>query len=213
MLELKLRTKRRGDLMSDLQDFMISRVRVKMVELFYSNSEEMYYVREITRAIKEEINAVRRELDRMLGNGMLRSEERGNRLYYQLNKRYLYHQELQQMVVKSTGLGEKIRKYRRKLGQVSFVMFSGKFVQGLAPSQGEVDLLVVGEIVLPELEQLIKQEEKKHDREINYAVFSDEEFEFRKTRRDPFMMDVLYGTRVMVLGSEVEFVERKTPGL
>jgi len=213
MLELKLRTKRRGDLMSDLQDFMISRVRVKMVELFYSNSEEMYYVREITRAIKEEINAVRRELDRMLGNGMLRSEERGNRLYYQLNKRYLYHQELQQMVVKSTGLGEKIRKYRRKLGQVSFVMFSGKFVQGLAPSQGEVDLLVVGEIVLPELEQLIKQEEKKHDREINYAVFSDEEFEFRKTRRDPFMMDVLFGTRVMVLGSEVEFVERKTPGL
>ncbi|NCN51317.1 MAG: hypothetical protein GW762_05765 [Candidatus Pacebacteria bacterium] len=199
--------------MSDLQDFMISRVRVKMVELFYSNSEEMYYVREITRAIKEEINAVRRELDRMLGNGMLRSEERGNRLYYQLNKRYLYHQELQQMVVKSTGLGEKIRKYRRKLGQVSFVMFSGKFVQGLAPSQGEVDLLVVGEIVLPELEQLIKQEEKKHDREINYAVFSDEEFEFRKTRRDPFMMDVLFGTRVMVLGSEVEFVERKTPGL
>lgn len=199
--------------MSDLQDFMISRVRVKMVELFYSNPEEMYYVREITRAIKEEINAVRRELDRMLGNGMLRSEERGNRLYYQLNKRYLYHQELQQMIVKSTGLGGKIRKYRRKLGQVSFVMFSGKFVQGLQPSQGEVDLLVVGDIVLPELEQLIKQEEKKLGREINYAVFSDEEFEFRKTRRDPFIMDVLYGTRVMVLGSEVEFVERKIPGL
>lgn len=199
--------------MSELQDFMISRVRVKMVELFYSNPEEMYYVREITRAIKEEINAVRRELDRMLGNGMLRSEERGNRLYYQLNKRYLYHQELQQMVVKSTGLGEKIRKYRRKLGQVSFVMFSGKFVQGLQPGQGEVDLLVVGDIVLPELAQLIKQEEKKIDREINYAVFTDEEFEFRKTRRDPFMMDVLFGTRVMVLGSEVEFVERKIPGL
>lgn len=199
--------------MSDLQDFMISRVRVKMVELFYSNPEEMYYVREITREIKEEINAVRRELDRMLGNGMLKSEERGNRLYYQLNPRYLYHQELRQMVVKSTGLGAKIRKLRRKLGQVSFVMFSGKFIQGIAPGQGEVDLLVVGDIVLPELEQLIKQEEKQLGREINYAVFTDEEFEFRKTRRDPFMMDVLYGTRVMVLGSEVEFVERKIPGL
>ena len=184
-----------------------------MVELFYSKPAEMYYVREITREIKEEINAVRRELDRMVGTGMLKSEERGNRLYYQLNTRYLYHQELQQMVVKSTGLGEKMRKFRRKLGQVSFIMFSGKFVQGLAPSQGEIDLLVVGDIVLPELEQLIKQEEKKFDREINYAVFTDEEFEFRKTRRDPFMMDVLYGTRVMVLGSEVAFVERKIPGL
>jgi DNA-binding transcriptional ArsR family regulator len=199
--------------MSTLQDFMISRVRVKMVQLFYSNPDEMYYVREITRAIKEEINAVRRELDRMLGNGMLKSEERGNRLYYQLNSRYLYHQELRQMVVKSTGLGAKIRKYRRKLGQVSFVMFSGKFIQGVMPKQGEVDILVVGDIVLPELEQLIKHEEKKIEREINYAVFSDEEFEFRKTRRDPFIMDVLYGTRVMLIGSEVKFVERKTPGL
>lgn len=199
--------------MSDLKDFMISRVRVKMVELFYSKPEEMYYVREITREIKEEINAVRRELDRMLGNGMLKSEERGNRLYYQLNPRYLYHQELRQMVVKSTGLGAKIRKFRRKLGQVSFVMFSGKFIQGIAPGQGEVDLLVVGDIVLPELEQLIKHEEKQLEREINYAVFTDEEFEFRKTRRDPFMMDVLYGSRVMVLGSEVEFVDRKIPGL
>ncbi len=199
--------------MSSLQDFMISRVRVKMIELFYSNPEEMYYVREITRAIKEEINAVRRELERMIGNGMLRSEERGNRLYYQLNTRYLYHQELQQMVVKSSGLGSRIRKLRRKLGQVTFVMFSGKFVRGMTASQGEVDLLVVGDVVLPELEDLIKKEEKKLEREINYAVFSDEEFEFRKTRRDPFLMDVLYGTRVMVLGSEIDFVERKIPGL
>ena len=158
-------------LMSSLQDFMISRVRVKMIELFYSNPEEMYYVREITRAIKEEINAVRRELERMIGNGMLRSEERGNRLYYQLNTRYLYHQELQQMVVKSSGLGSRIRKLRRKLGQVTFVMFSGKFVRGMTASQGEVDLLVVGDVVLPELEDLIKKEEKNSNEKLTMQFF------------------------------------------
>ncbi len=199
--------------MSNLQDFMISRVRVKMVELFFRRPEEMFYVREITREIKEEINAVRRELERMVGTSLLKSEERGNRLYYSLNKKYLYFQELQQMVVKSSGLGEMLRKLRRKLGDITFVMFSGKFVRGLAPSQGEVDILIVGEVVLPELEELIKDEQKRIGREINYAVFSNEEFEFRKTRRDPFVMDVLYGTRVMILGSEDEFVERKIPGL
>ncbi len=199
--------------MSNLQDFMISKVRVKMVELFFRRPDDMFYVREITREIKEEINAVRRELDRMVGTSLLKSEERGNRLYYYLNKRYLFLQELQQMVVKSTGLGEKLRKLRRKLGDVAFVMFSGKFVRGIAPFQGEVDILIVGDVVLPELEELIKEEQKRIGREINYAVFSNEEFEFRKTRRDPFVMDVLYGTRVMVVGSEDEFVERKIPGL
>lgn len=199
--------------MTSLQDFMISRVRVKMMNLFFTNPNEMYYVREITRKINEEINAVRRELDKMLGYGLLRSEQRGNRLYYNLNKRYLYFQELQQMVIKSTGLGKKIRKLRRKLGTLELVVFSGRFVRRLAPRQNEVDVLVIGEVVLPELEALIKQEEEKIDREIRVAVFEKKEFDFRKTRRDPFIMDVLYGSRVMVIGSEEEFVDRQIPGV
>jgi len=199
--------------MTTLQDFMISRVRVGILELFFSHVEEMYYVREITRLTKEEINAVRRELERLLGCGILKSEERGNRLYYSLNKRYVFFQELESMVVKSTGLGLKIRKLQRKLGDLSSVMFSGRFVRGLQVRQGDVDILVIGTVVLPELDVLVKAAEKVLDREINYTVLSDEEFEFRKTRRDPFIMDVLYGTRIMVIGSEDTFVERKVPGL
>jgi len=69
--------------------------------------------------------------------------------------------------------------------------------------------LVVGDVVLAELSDLVKEEEKVLGREINYAVFSRDEFEFRKQRRDPFIMDVFYGVRVMVIGDEDEFTERK----
>ncbi|MBU0576901.1 hypothetical protein KJ654_04585 [Patescibacteria group bacterium] len=192
---------------------MISRVRVKMLKLFFINSEEMYYVRQITREINEEINAVRRELDKMLGYGLLKSEQRGNRLYYFLNKRYLYFQEIHQMVVKSSGLGKKIRKLRRKLGTLEFVMFSGRFVRGLAPRQNEIDVLIIGDVVLPELEALIKEEEARLEREIRVAVFEKKEFDFRKTRRDPFTMDILYANRVMVIGNEDDFVDRQILGL
>jgi len=68
-------------------------------------------------------------------------------------------------------------------------------------------------VVLSEVDALIKEEQAERGREINYAVFSLEEFDFRKTRRDPFIMDVLYGGRVMVIGSEMEFVAKKLPGL
>jgi len=199
--------------MNTLQDFMISKTRVKMMELFFLHPNEMYYVREITRATKEEINAVRRELERMSEYGLVRSEQRGNRLYYSLNSKYVYFQELQQMVVKSSGLGRKLRKLQRKLGTLSFVMFSAKFVQGKRPRQDEVDMLIIGDVVLPELQALVKEEEVVLQREVNYAVFSDEEFKFRKTRRDPFVMDILIGSRVMVIGSEDEFVTRQIPGI
>ncbi len=199
--------------MSKLEDFMISRVRVEMMELFFNNPDEMYYVRQITRLINEEINAVRRELERMLGSGMLKSEERGNRLYYYLNKKYLYFQELRQMVAKSTGLGKKIRKNRKKLGKIDFVMFSGKYIRDKKPTQDEVDMLFVGDLNMSSLQEIIGEEQEKIGREINYAVFSQEEFEFRKTRRDPFVMDILYGSRVMIVGSEIDFVHREKPGL
>jgi DNA-binding transcriptional ArsR family regulator len=199
--------------MADLKDIIISRVRVSMLELFFSNPDEMYYVREITRNIKEEINAVRRELDRLLGAGILKSEQRGNRLYYFLNKKHLYFQEIHQMIVKSTGLGKKIRRLRRKLGKLDFVMFSGKYTRGLKPTQDEVEVLIIGDVVLPELQALMKEEEKRLGREVNYAVFDGQEFDFRKTRRDPFVMNILYSTRVMVVGNEDDFAHRQIQGL
>jgi DNA-binding transcriptional ArsR family regulator len=199
--------------MDQLQDFIISRVRRSIVELFFQNPGQMWYVREISRQTKEEINAVRRELDRLTGCNLLKSEERGNRLYYSLNKYYPFYAELLRMVMKSTGLGAKLYKYRSHLGKVRFIMFSGKFVQVDQSKRTEVDILVVGDIVLAELEALIKEEEKNRGREISYTVLSQDEFEFRKQRRDPFLMEVLYGTRVMIVGNEEELVERKLPGI
>ena len=199
--------------MADLNDLIISKVRVKMLALFFEKPSEMFYVREITRLVKEEINAVRRELDRMLETGLLKSEQRANRLYYQLNKKYLYFQELQRIIIKTTGLGKKIRKLRRKLGELDYVVFTGSFINQEKASRDELDVLVIGAVVLPELEALIKAEEKIFGREINYAVIEKEEFEFRKARRDPFIMEVMYGVRVMVLGDEVEFCHRELPSV
>lgn len=183
------------------------------MELFFNNPDELYYVREITRATKEEINAVRRELEKMTGYGLLKSEHRGNRLYYFLNKNYLFYPELIQMIAKTTGLGEQIRKNRRKLGTLEFVMLSGAYVEGRPPRQDRVDLLVIGDVVLAELQQIVKAEQERSGREINYTVFSSDEFEFRKTRRDPFVMEVLYDNRVMIIGNSDDFSHRTIPGV
>lgn len=197
--------------MADLSDLLVSKVRVKMLSLFFEKPSEMFYVREITRLIKEEINAVRRELDRLLESGLLKSEQRANRLYYQLNKKYLYFQELQRIIIKTAGLGKKIRTLRRKLGELDYVVFTGAFINQEKANRDDLDVLVVGAVVLPELEALIKGEEKIFGREINYSVIEKEEFEFRKARRDPFIMEVMYGVRVMVIGDEIEFCHRELP--
>lgn len=195
--------------MAELTDFILSKVRVKLLETFFQDPTNMWYVRELTRLTDEEINAVRRELDRMLENGLLRTEDRGNRKYYSLNTGYEFYSELQRLVAKTTGMGKELKRIRKKLGTIKYVLFTGKFASRKARTRDEVDVLVVGEVVLPELSAVVRAEEQKRGVEINYTVMTEEEFEFRKARRDPFLLGILELPRVMIIGNEEEMLDRR----
>jgi len=190
-----------------LEDIIISRVRVKMLSLFLANPGVIFHVRDIVRRVGEEINAVRRELAHMEKAGMVTKEQRANRLFYTFRKDYLLYFELMELVAKTSGLGWDIVKNRAKLGKIKYAMLSGKFIRHTHKQNStDVDLLIVGNIVLPELAQLVKAEESKRGQELNYTVMTEEEYAFRKRRRDPFVLSVLEGSRVMLIGDEEELV-------
>ena len=193
--------------MAELSDIITSKVRVKILTLFFSNVREMYHVRGIVRETKEEINAVRRELSRLEKAGILQNEARGNRLYYWVRTDYAYYGDFLSIVSKNSGLGADITENRKKIGKISFVMFSGQFVRRKKRKKDDaVDILIVGEIVLPELAALIRKEESQRGYEINYTVMSREELDFRKKRRDPFLLGILFGSRAMIIGDEEDLV-------
>lgn len=191
--------------MANLDDIVTSKVRVKILELFFSNLTEMFHVRGIVREISEEINAVRRELERLEKAGILKKEPRGNRLYYFVRTDYSGFSDLLSIVAKSTGIGKELTDSRNKLGKVTLIMLSGKFVR-MKPRKRDdgVDVLIVGEVVLPELAVIVRKYESKLGREINYTVMTKEELEYRKKRRDPFLQGILLGSRVMIIGDEEE---------
>ena len=188
--------------MTSLRDFIISRVRVKLLTVFLASPGKLSYIRELTRATGEEINAVRRELIHMTKAGMVSSQKRGNRLYYWFNTQYRFYPELVRLVAKITGLGESIIKNREKIGRVKFAAFSARFAKALPTKKDHVDLLIVGEVVMPQIAALVRAEEDRIKREINYSVMTEEEFTFRKNRRDTFILDVLKQSRIMLIGDE-----------
>lgn len=191
-----------------LQDFIVSKVRIKLLKTFLSNPTEIFYVRELTRTTKEEINAVRRELQRMEKAGMLKKEIRGNRLYYWFNSNYLFYGDLLSLVSKTVGLGEKIIKNRNRIGKIKYAFLSGRYVRQLPVKEGEVDFLIVGETDMKELGAIVSSEEEQLGREINYSVMPREEFDFRKKRRDPFLLGILGSSKIMLIGDEEELLSR-----
>ncbi len=164
------------------------------------------HVREIVRRIDEEINAVRRELSHMEKAGMVSSEWRANRRLYHFRKDYIFYPQLLGFVVKSTGLGGAIIKSKGKLGRIKYAMVATRYAKNLPSSTDDVDLLVVGQIVLPELQSIISDEQARKDNEINYSFMDEAEFHFRIKRRDPFIVKVVTQPKVMLLGDEEELM-------
>ncbi|OGD93922.1 hypothetical protein A3F02_03950 [Candidatus Curtissbacteria bacterium RIFCSPHIGHO2_12_FULL_38_9b] len=190
-----------------LIDILISKVRVKILELFLGNPGKIYHVREIVRRVDEEINAVRRELARLEKTGLLSSEWRANRRFYALRHDFIFYSELLSIINKSVGLGGAIIRNKAKIGKIKYAMLSSSFVRGKPYTPNEIDLFVVGTIVLPELGSIIREEETRRDREINFTPMTEEEFNFRKSRRDPFVVGILSRPRVMLIGDDEEMVK------
>lgn len=183
-------------------DLITSKSRIKLLDVFLANPSEMYHVRELVRRTEDEINAVRRELLFLEKKGILTKEARGNRVYYLLSKNYPFYFDLLKLGAKTVGLGYEILKNRAKIGKIKYAMFSGRFARRLKKEPNSVDFLIVGMVVLPELALLIRDEEKRLNTEINYTVMTEEEFSFRKKKRDPFIVSIISGSRIMLLGDE-----------
>ncbi|MEA2054924.1 MAG: nucleotidyltransferase domain-containing protein [Candidatus Thermoplasmatota archaeon] len=182
-----------------LQKLFTSRTRVKLLTLFMMNPGREMYVREIARNVKENINAVRRELANLEEIDLLKSERRGNSKYYVVNKKMPIYNELASIILKTEGMAKVLQDSLSGLS-VETAFIYGSFASGKAGVDSDIDTFIVGEINEEELIKEIREVEKRLSREINYVLFTAEEFERRKKRKDPFVLNVLKEPKSMLVG-------------
>lgn len=191
-----------------LSDILVSVVRVRIIKLFLQKgASEFFHIREITRQVGTEINAVRRELDRLTKVGFLKREPRGNRVYFRIKSDSSLFSDLQSMVAKETGLGEKLLSNISGLGNIKLIFISKPFYSGRLSKSTEVDLFVLGRVDLTVLDKIVKGEESRIGQEINYTVLTEEEFEFLKKRRDNLIINILLEPRLVIYGNEEKYTK------
>jgi hypothetical protein len=188
-----------------LSYLFVSKVRVKALRYFVNNKNEKIHLRAITRELQEEVNAVRRELLRLVEIDFLQTVTSGNKTYYSTNLEFPFFEEILSLLIKSEGIGQEIIKSRDKLGVVYFAALTKSYINHAQKGHKEIDLVLVGDVDLETLGALISREEKKDDREINYTVMKLGEFNLRKKRMDPFMQNILGDCQVLLIGNRVDF--------
>jgi len=179
-----------------------SKTRVKLLQLFYSNPNRSFYVREITRKIDEQINSVRRELSNLLSIGIIVSENTDNKLFYEVNQKYEFYEPLQAIfggkksfkkVSKETAEEEDEWK---QLGKVELVIYSGQFTRD---EHSGVDILIVGNVNTNAVAKFVSELEAKEGKELRYTTMDVNDFKYRRQINDRFVSGIVDSKKQIVL--------------
>jgi len=180
-----------------------SKTRVKLLQLFYSNPNRSFYVREITRKIDEQINSVRRELSNLLNIGIIESDNNNNKLYYEVNQKYDFYEPLaaifggdKKQVAAEPIVDSDLKSELKVLGRVDLALYTGQFTRD--ESSG-IDALFVGDINNHALQKFIADLEAKEGKEIRYTLMSLEDFKYRQQVKDRFINNVIDAKKQVIV--------------
>jgi len=180
-----------------LEQLFSSRTRVKLLRLFVVNEEKSYFIREISRKVKEHINSVRRELKNLESIGLVKSSGKGQKKYYQVNKDHIIFNDLKSLIFKAQVFMEKnFIEGLTKVGRISLLILTGFFV-GL--DNALTDILIVGNVNRKKLERLIRKFQKKVDHNLHYTAMSRKEFEYRNNLTDRFLFEILENKKIVLV--------------
>ncbi len=180
------------------------------MKFFLAHPDVPTHLREIARQVDEEINAVRRELMRLAEIKFVIATIRGNKKYFSLNPDFLFLEDISSMFFKSEGLADDLVKNKIKLGNVYFITITEAFTSPVR-SVDAIDLIIIGDgINIKIVDEIIQHYENELGRDINYTVLKFSDFVLRKRRRDPFILQLLLSTQLMVIGSRRDFVNIET---
>ena len=187
-----------------LEKLITSKTRSKILELFLSNPDMEIHLREIGRRIDENHNSTRRELNNLEDMTILISRKDGNQRYFRINKENPIYPDLKSIYLKTSGIGNVIRSGLDEIGEIRYCFIYGSYASNTEMAHSDLDLFVVGEIDENKLIPIINGLEKRLNREINYILYTQNEYQSRKKKKNKFVMNVLKEDKIMILGDENE---------
>ncbi|MFA7314550.1 MAG: hypothetical protein WC025_01300 [Candidatus Magasanikbacteria bacterium] len=194
-----------------LEQLFGSKTRLKLLRIFYTESERAFFVRELSRLVDVQINAVRRELEILLSMDIVKEKEVkvkedsnelevGEKLrkYYELNPESIIYSELQALLIKDKVAGQRdfIKEFEKKMSDTRLLVLSGEFTND---KKAPTDLLVVGKIKPRALAKIVEDYEKDFGFNIRYTVMTEEEFMDRRYVMDKFLYALFEADNLKVI--------------
>jgi predicted nucleotidyltransferase len=187
-----------------IEKLFSSKARVEIMKLFLFNPHDSYYQSQISSLTHQPIRAVQRELERLVSIGLIAKAMQGNRVYYKTNTKCSIFNELKSIFFKTVGIAEVLKARLEAKEDIKIAFIYGSYAKGQENLMSDIDLMVVGNVSSRRLSSILAEVKRELGREINYAVFTEDEYRQKVRKKNHFISSVLDDKKIFIIGNKDE---------
>jgi len=176
-----------------------SKITQKILNLFFLNETEKFYINELAEKIKEDPANVHKKLIELKKEGVFSDEFLGKERYFFLNPQYPFLKEYKKIILKGFGFEKILKEKLGKLKGIESVYIFGSYAENKLFLESDIDVLIVGDFDTLSVQKVILEAQKLTGREINSIELTKKEFEKRKKKKDEFLVDIFSKKYIKIL--------------
>lgn len=185
-------------------DALFPTVRRGVLGVTFRDPRRWWYLSELAEALGTSPSSLQREVQSLASTRILEVRREGRRTYYRAHEKSALFQELRGIVRKTLGVPAEIQSALRPLARrIALAFIYGSVARGTDRADSDVDVLIVADdTTLEEIFRRLGPAERKLHRKVSPTLYTSDEFRRRRRSRNAFLIKVLAGERIMLMGSE-----------
>ena len=189
-------------------DALFTTTQQRVLALLFGQPQRSFFTQQLIELADGGRGAVQRELERLQQSGLIVQSTLGNQKHYQANSSSPVFAELCGIVGKLLGPADILRDALGSMAnKVQLALLYGSTATHRDTARSDFDLLLISDdLTLEEIYEALTPAEKRLGRPINPTLYTGGEFRERLERRNPFLVKLLAGETIPLMGNKDDFI-------
>ena len=186
-----------------LLQLLFPQVRAEVLRLLFADAQREVHGRDLARQSGLNVKTVQDELGKLSKADLVTSRRDGNRRFYRANASHPLFPDLQQLVLKTSGLRDVLADALKGEKGIEVAFVFGSLAAGSGKAASDVDLLVIGDTGLRALAPGLRRASESIGREINPITMTVAEYAKGKNKH-PLLLNLADKEKLFIIGGADE---------
>ena len=176
--------------------------QARVLSVLISQPERDFNLSELGEIIGKHPGVFQRGINSLEKQGIIVSKKRGNQRLFKINNSNPFFNEIKRTIEKTVGIEGLLKALVKSIEGISLALIYGSYAKEEMRADSDIDLLVV--IKDDEAEDVLLNKiivvEKRILRDINYKIYSEDEYISKRKESDPFLEEIISDKYILIKG-------------